>query len=115
MGRSSWAKFFQPSSAHSSASLWRGFFGRRLALGAGFGGGGGGASSSSLDESPPVGGSGPAHVVEIVHFQWVAGESFGRGDVFDADPGPEPVGVAEGAEAAFGRDAGAGEDHDLSV
>ena len=37
---------------------------------------------------------------------------FGGGDFFDAMAVPEASGAAEGGEAAFGRDTGAGEDEE---
>ena len=53
-------------------------------------------------------GLGAALVIEVQHQGRVAGKAFGRGHVLDAVLLPQPIGVAEGADAAFGRYAGAG-------
>ena len=52
-------------------------------------------------------------VVEIDHEFGIAGKTFGCGNILDAVLRPEPGFRAEGFEPAFGRDAGAGEDHDI--
>jgi len=51
-----------------------------------------------------------AGVVEVEDKLRIAGEALGRGDIFDAIILPQPVGVAEGGDAALGAHAGAGED-----
>jgi len=50
--------------------------------------------------------------VELPDQCGIAVESFGGADVLDAMAGPKTVGGTEGREAAFGADAGAGEDED---
>lgn len=55
----------------------------------------------------------PPRVVESVDQGRVAPERLRRRHVLDAVSFPEPVGAAEGGEAALGRDAGAGQDHDV--
>ena len=51
-----------------------------------------------------------AGVVEVEDKLRIASEALGRGDIFDAIILPQPVGVAEGGDAALGAHAGAGED-----
>ncbi len=54
-----------------------------------------------------------AGVVEAVHPRRVPAEGVGRGDVLDSDLRPDPVGVAEGGEAALRGDPRAREDDDV--
>lgn len=52
-------------------------------------------------------------VVEAVDEVGIARESLGRRDVLDPMLLPQPARVAEGVDAAFGRNPGAGQDHDI--
>ncbi len=54
----------------------------------------------------------PARVVESVDRGGVAGEGLRRRELHGVELRPDAARVAEGAEAAFGRDTGAGEDED---
>jgi hypothetical protein len=54
-------------------------------------------------------------VVEVVHPCRIAREGLGRGHVFQAHLGPDAVGIAEGIQAGFLRDPGAGQDDDRGV
>lgn len=54
-----------------------------------------------------------AGIVEGVDEVWISGEALGGCDVFDGVGFPQSACIAEGAEAAFGGDACAGEDDDL--
>ena len=54
-------------------------------------------------------------VVELVHQRRIADEPVRRRHIFEAHPRPDPVGAAEGVEAGFLRDAGAGQDDDLAI
>ena len=53
------------------------------------------------------------HVIEAENEIGVAFECLGRRDILDAMLFPQPASVAEGVDAAFGRDAGAGQDDDI--
>ena len=66
-----------------------------------------GGVGPGLDQVDPTG------VVELVHEGRVAGEALGRRHLLEVVLGPQAVLVAEGAEPGLGRDAGAGEDHDV--
>src|SRR5690606_18797333 len=57
--------------------------------------------------------AGPALVVEAVHQLAVGRERLRGGHVLGAVPLPQPVGVAEGRQAALGGDAGTGQYDDL--
>ena len=54
-----------------------------------------------------------AFVVEVDHEPGIAREGFWRAHFFHFVAFPQAVGVAEGAQAAVGADAGAGEDDDF--
>ena len=54
-----------------------------------------------------------AGIVKGVDEGGIGGEAFGGGDGFDLVALPQPVGGAEGGDSALGRDAGAGENHDI--
>ena len=54
-----------------------------------------------------------AQVVEVVHAVRVAGEGLGRRELHRVELRPDAARVAEGAEAALGRDPGAGQDEEL--
>src|SRR5690606_32095734 len=56
----------------------------------------------------------PALVVEPLHEVGIAAEPLRRGHVLDPVVFPKPVVGAEGPEAAFGADSGAGEDDDVA-
>ena len=58
-----------------------------------------------------------ALVVEVLHRLRIASEGFGRGELHGIELRPEagPGPVAEGAHAALGRNAGAGQDDDVHV
>ena len=56
------------------------------------------------------GGDTAAHGIEIPDEPRVAAPSVGRGDFLEAVVAPEAVGIAERGDAAFGADAGTGED-----
>lgn len=66
-------------------------------------------------EDVAAGHGAPAHVVELEHPGRIAGVGLGRRHVLDADPRPQPVGVAEGFQSRFLGDAGAGENDDALV
>ena len=57
----------------------------------------------------------PAHIVESQHEFGIAGESLGRGHVLHPVLFPQAPFCAEGIDAAFGGNAGAGEDEDVAV
>ena len=54
----------------------------------------------------------PAHVVELVHLDGVAGEALGRRHLLEVEMIPQPVLAAERAERALGREPGARQDDD---
>ena len=54
-----------------------------------------------------------ALVVEFLDQSGVADKGLGRGDILDPVPFPQTVRPAKGGDAAFGADAGAGEDDDI--
>ena len=56
----------------------------------------------------------PPRVVEGVDQRGIARERLGRRDVLDPVALPQPVGPAEGREAAFGGNSGAGQDDDVA-
>ena len=58
-------------------------------------------------------GLGAALVVKVKHQSRVAGKALGRGHVFHAVVFPQPIGVAERADARLGRDAGPGEHNEV--
>jgi hypothetical protein len=55
----------------------------------------------------------PAQIIEVVHTRWVAGKAFRRRHLLERELGPQSTFVAEGAESALGRQAGAGQDDDV--
>ena len=54
---------------------------------------------------------GAAQVVEVQHLGGVFPPSFGGGHLFNAVLLPEPIGIAEGLQAALGAHPSTGEDH----
>ena len=54
-----------------------------------------------------------ALVVEFLDQSGVADKGLGRGDILDPVPFPQTIRPAKGGDAAFGADAGAGEDDDI--
>ena len=53
-------------------------------------------------------------IVEAVNQCRIPAEGLGRSHVFNAVAFPQAVGAAKGCEAAFGRNAGARQDHDVA-
>ena len=57
----------------------------------------------------------PPGIVEGLHPCRVSGEGLRRRHVLDPHRGPDAVGIAEGVQPGFARDAGAGQDHDRAA
>ena len=53
-------------------------------------------------------------VIEAMHQRSIALQRLWRADIFDPMPFPQTVGPTKSREAAFGRDARAGQDHDIA-
>ena len=103
-----WITFFEPAISCSGSMFWvtivtsPPYFASRR------------ASASWAALGAMLGGAEQAArlVVEIEHLLLVAMPGLDRGDVLQVDPGPQPVRVAEGVDAAFLGDARAGQHHD---
>ncbi len=56
----------------------------------------------------------PPQVVEAVNEVGIGGERFGRADILDPVPLPQPAGTTKGGDSGLGGDARAGEDDDVA-